>query len=93
MTLRLFRSPSWLLSLKLVFAIFHRIFIFSPNDSSSKAIKKHFLIHPKSSFRSRDIQIFVIFPFLPTLSRLKMTKGSRIIYDGCHELVCINLQM
>ena len=35
----------------------------------------------KSSFRSRDIQFFVLFPFLSTLSRLKRTNGSGIIYD------------
>ena len=47
--------------LKLVSAIFYQIFIFSPNDSPSKTIKNVFLFHRKSSFRSRDIQIFVIF--------------------------------
>ena len=39
---------------------FFEIFIFSPNDSPSK-IRIFFLSHQKSSFRSRDIQIFVIF--------------------------------
>ena len=34
-------------------------FYFSPNDSSSKIMKNVFLFHLKSSFRSRDIQIFV----------------------------------
>ena len=43
---------------------FHQIFIFSQNDSPSKTVKKCFLFHLKSSFRSRDIQIFVIF-YLP----------------------------
>ena len=47
-------------TLKLVSAIFYQIFIFSPNDSPSKT-EKCFLFHLKSSFRSRDIQIFVIF--------------------------------
>ena len=46
---------------KLVSAIFYEIFIFSPNDSPSKSIKNVFILL-KSSFRSRDIQIFVIFP-------------------------------
>ena len=34
-------------------------FYFSPNDSPSKTTKNIFLFHLKSSFRSRDIQIFV----------------------------------
>ena len=46
--------------LKLVSAIFYQIFIFSPGDSPSKT-EKCFLFHLKSSFRSRDIQIFVTF--------------------------------
>ena len=50
-------------TLKLVSAIFDQFFIFSPNDSPSKT-EKCFLFHLKSSFRSRDIQIFVIF-YLP----------------------------
>ena len=49
--------------LKLVSAIFYQIFIFSPNDSPFKA-DKCFLFYLKSSFRSRDIQIFVIFSLL-----------------------------
>ena len=40
---------------------FHQIFI-SPNDSPSKT-KKCFLFNLKSSFRSRDIQIFVFLSF------------------------------
>ena len=66
--------------LKLVSTIFYQIFIFSPNYSSSKTMKC-FLFHLKSSFRSQDIQIFVIFLFLFTLSRFKRTNGSGIIYD------------
>ena len=44
---------------------FHQIFIFSPNDSPSKTMKNAFLFHLKSSFRSRDVQFFIIlsFPF------------------------------
>ena len=34
-------------------------FYFSSNDSPSKIMKNVFLFHLKSSFRSRDIQIFV----------------------------------
>ena len=46
--------------LKLVSAIFYRILIVLPNDSPLKT-EKCFLFHLKSSFCSRDIQIFVIF--------------------------------
>ena len=59
---------------------------FSPNYSPSKSMKNVFLFHLKSSFRSRDIQIFVFFPFLSTLSRLKRTNGSGIIYDAMNWL-------
>ena len=45
---------------------FFEIFIFSPNDRS---------------FRSRDIQIFVIFLFHSTLSKFKRPNGNGIIYD------------
>ena len=38
-------------------------FIFSPNDSPSKTMK-NVLFHLKSSFRSQDIQFFVIFSLL-----------------------------
>ena len=48
--------------LKLVSAIFYQIFIFTPNCSPLKTMNNIFLFHLKSSFRSRDIQIFVIFP-------------------------------
>ena len=47
--------------LNLVSAIFYQCFI-SPNDGPSKTVKNVFLFHLKSSFRSRDIQVFVIFP-------------------------------
>ena len=53
-------SLLFFLLLKLVSAIFYQIFIFSPNDSPLKTIKC-FLFHQKSSFRSRDMRIFVIF--------------------------------
>ena len=49
------------LFLKLVSAIFYQIFIFSPNGNPSKIMKNVFLFHPKSSFRSQDIQVFVVF--------------------------------
>ena len=47
---------------------FRQFFIFSPNDSLSKTVKKCFLFHLKSSFHSRDIQFFVFLSvpcFLP----------------------------
>ena len=47
-------------SLKLVSAIFLSKFYFSPNESLSKTII-FFLFHQKSSFRSQDNQIFIIF--------------------------------
>ena len=54
------------LCLKLVSAIFYQIFIFSPNDRESfKNYEKCFLFHLKSSFRSQDIQLFVLFPSFP----------------------------
>ena len=63
--------------LKLVSTIFYQIFIFSSNDRPSKTLKI-FSFHLKSSFRSRDIQVF---PFLSTLSRFKKANGSGIIDD------------
>ena len=51
-----------LVFLKLCPLFFYQIFIFSPHDSPSKTMKS-VLFHLKSSFRSLDIQIFVIFPF------------------------------
>ena len=59
--------------LKLVSAIFYQIFIFSSNDSSSKNYEKCFLFHLKSSFRSRDIQIFVF--FFPSFPHFPDSKG------------------
>ena len=58
---------------------FNQIFIFPPNDSHLKNYEC-FLFHLKSSFHSRDTQIFVIFS-LSTLSRFKRTNESGIIYD------------
>ena len=44
-------------------------------------MKNAFAFHLKSSFHSQDIQIFVIFPFLFTLARLKMTNETERIFD------------
>ena len=52
--------------LKLVSVIFYQIFIFLQMIALQK-LKDVFLFHLKSSFRSRDIQIFV-FPSSPLFS-------------------------
>ena len=55
--------------------------------------KKCFLNRPKSSFCSWDIQIFVIFPFLSTISRFKRTNGSLIFmmsWIGIHKFAYVN---
>ena len=58
--------------LKLVSAIFYKMFIFSPNDSLSKT-EKCFSFHLKNSFRSRDIQFLVI--FFPSFPHFPDSKG------------------
>ena len=68
--------------LELAPATFYQTFIFSPNDSTSKTIKKSFSFHQKSSFCSQDIPIFIFFPFFSTLFRFKRTHGSGITYDA-----------
>ena len=73
-------STSFLRHLKLVSAIFIK-FLFFQQMIAFQSIWKCFLFHLKSSFRSRDVQFFVFFPLLSTLSRLKRTNGSGIIYD------------
>ena len=83
--------PVWQ-DLKLVSAIFYQIFIFSPNDSPLKTMKKCFLFHRKSSFLFRDFQIFVIFS-LP-FRTFQIQKGKWRSNDlWCPEMICINLQM
>ena len=74
--------------LKLVSAICYQM-IFLPNDNPSKNMK-NILIHLKSSFRSWDIQIFVIFSILFHTSQFQKGKWNNL---WCHELACINLQM
>ena len=78
----------WLSSLKqwlkLVSAIFYRIFIFSPNDSPSKT--EMFFISSKSSFCSGGIQSFVAFPLPFHLFQIQKDKGSGIINDVMHWL-------
>ena len=58
--------------LKLV-SVIYQIFIFSPNDNPSKTIKNVFLFYRKSSFRSRDIQVFVFFS--PSFPHCPDSKG------------------
>ena len=64
-------------------------FIFSPNDSP---YEKCFLFDLKGSFRSRDIQIFVIFslPFHCFQIQKDKWKWNNL---WCDQLTCINLQM
>ena len=78
--------------LKLVSAIFHQICIFFTKWQPFKNYEKWFSLHLKSSFRSRDIQIFVIFtlPFHTFQIQKHKWKSNNLC---CHELTCINLQM
>ena len=53
---------------------------------------KNILFHLKRTFRSQDIQIFVIFS-LP-FQTFQIQKGKRKWNNSlCHELACVNLQM
>ena len=63
--------PSVMKVLKLVSAFFIKFLFFHQMITIQKL---------KSSFRSPDIHIFVFFPFLSTLSKLKRTNGIEIIY-------------
>ena len=58
---------------------------FSPNDSPSKNMRNVFLFHWKSSFRSRDIQIFVFWSsplFLPVSHCFRAwSKINLTVYD------------
>ena len=78
--------PPSVLAFKACVHYFLSIFFFSPNDSSLKT-EKCFIFHLKSAFSSRDIQIFMIFPFFSTLSRFERANGSGIIYDVMNWLV------
>ena len=60
------------MTLKLVSTIFYQIYIFPSNDSPSKT-EKCFLFHLKSSFRSQDNQIFVVFS--PAFPNFPDSKG------------------
>ena len=49
------------------------------------------LFHLESSFRSRNIQIFVIFPL--SFHTFQIQKNKWKWNNLCHELACINLQV
>ena len=62
------------------------IFLLNDSPSDSETTKKCFLFHLKSSFSSRDIQIFVIFPFFLKLSKFKRTNESG---TGYYVMSCL----
>ena len=67
--------------LKLMYAIFYQIFIFSPNDSPLKTMKNAFCFIYKALFVLKIFKFLWFFPFFSTPSRFKRTNGSGIIYD------------
>ena len=69
------------ISILLVSAILYQVFIFPPNDSPSKTIKNAFYFFLKALFVLEIFTSLYFFCFLSTLSRLKGTNGSGIIYD------------
>ena len=77
--------------LKLVSAIFYQVFIFSQMIALQKLRKMFFLFHFKSSFRSRDIQFFLILSsplFLPVSHCFRCwSKINLIDYDVIN---CLN---
>ena len=79
--------PEW--HLKLVPTIFYQTFI-STEWYSFKNYEKCYLFHLKSSFRSRNIQIFV-FPFsplfLPVSQCFRGWSKINLVYDGIN---CLN---
>ena len=80
-----------LFSLKLVSTIFIKSLFFIKWEPF-KNCEKCFLFHLKSSFRSRDIQIFVIFPLPFHAFQIQKNKWK---WNNlwCHELAGINLQV
>ena len=67
-------------------------FYFFINWLTFKNYEKCFLFYLKSSFRSRDIQIFVIFPLL--FHTFQIQKGKWEWNNlWCCKLACINLQI
>ena len=76
--------------LKLVSTIFYQFLIFRQMIALQN-LYKCFLFHWKSSFRSQDIQIFVIFSLHFHTFQIQKDKWK---WNNlwCHELACINLQ-
>ena len=70
--------PLIFLVLKLVSTNLSSFFIFSSNVSPRKSVENAFYFIEKAFSVLKEIQIFVIFPFLFTLKR---TNVSGIIYD------------
>ena len=68
------------LPLKIVSAIFYRIFIFSPNDSPSKTIKNVSFLIEKALFALEIFKFLCSFLLFSARSRLKRSNGSGIIY-------------
>ena len=85
-------KESIFLSLKLVSAIFYQVFIFFIKWQTFKNYEKCFLFPLKSSFRSRDIQIFVTFSLTFHTFQIQKDKGK---WNNlwCHNLGCIDLQI
>ena len=67
-------------------------FLFFTKCYPFKNFEKCILFHLKSYFRSRDIQIFVIFPLPFHTFQIQKNKWT---WNNlwCHELACINLQV
>ena len=68
--------------LKLVSAIFYKIFSFSPNDSPLKTMKNVFYFMKEALFVLEIFKFLLFFPFFCTLSRFKRANRSGIIYDA-----------
>ena len=84
------RKPSGFL-LKACVHYFLSNFYFFIKWEAFKNHEKRILFHLKSSFRSRDIQISVIFS-LP-FHTFQIQKGIWKWNNLCHKLICINEQM
>ena len=80
----------WHFKFKACDSYFLSNFYGSPNDSPSRTMKSFFIFHLKSSFRSRDIQIFVFLysPLFFPVSHYfrKWFKKNRKVYDIINRL-------
>ena len=80
-----------MLSLRKCVITFLWNFYFLPNDSPSKTVNNVFLFHPKSSFCSRDIQIYIFSSsplFLPVSHYFKA--WFKINLNVCDVITCLN---